>query len=100
MGEHKYWQYLSWSVADLVDRITELEQENQRLQGYGTTVERRPYRDGTLVLEYRRAKSGKLTGPYWTFRWREEGRPRSVYVGKTDEPERVLEEKLKERGRT
>jgi hypothetical protein len=64
-----------------------------------TVVERRDYRNGVLQLErraYRRKKDGKLTqrGPYWYFHFREGGRQRTVYVGKTNNPEAVVDEKL------
>jgi hypothetical protein len=62
-------------------------------------VERRDYQNGILQLErraYRRKKDGKLTqrGPYWYFHYREGGRQRTVYVGKTNNPEAVVDEKL------
>ena len=96
--KHRYWGYGYWSMADFVERSEELEDENRQLRGYGNTVERRQYRNGTLVLEYRRGKSGRLTGPYWSFRWREEDRQRSIYIGKTDDPEGALDRKLREKG--
>ncbi len=60
-------------------------------------VESRPHADGLLLLEKRifRPKTGgpiKVRGPYWTFRFNEDGKRRSLYIGKTDDPERVLEE--------
>jgi hypothetical protein len=64
-------------------------------------VERRDYRNGVLQLErraYRRKKDGKLTqrGPYWYFHFREGGRQRTLYIGKTDNPQTVVGEKLSE----
>jgi len=66
-----------------------------------TVVERRDYRNGVLQLEkraYRRKKDGGLTqqGPYWYFHFREGGRQKTMYVGKTDNPETVVDEKLSE----
>ena len=65
-----------------------------------TVVERRDYQNGVLQLEKRayRRKDGKLTqrGPYWYFHFREEGRQRTLYIGKTDNPETVVGEKLGE----
>ena len=57
-----------------------------------TVLERRDYRNGGLQLEgraYRRKKDGQLTerGPYWYFHYREGGRQRTLYIGKTDNPE-------------
>jgi hypothetical protein len=62
-----------------------------------TVVERRDYRNGILQLEqraYRRKKDGKLTqrGPYWYFHFREGGRQKTMYLGKTDDPEAKVEE--------
>jgi hypothetical protein len=63
-----------------------------------TVVERRDYHNGVLQLEKRtyRRKDGQLTqrGPYWYFHYREGGRQRTLYVGKTDNPEAVVGEKL------
>jgi hypothetical protein len=63
-----------------------------------TVLERREYRNGLLQLEgraYRRKKDGELTerGPYWYFHYREDGRQRTLYIGKTDNPEAVVDEK-------
>jgi hypothetical protein len=62
-----------------------------------TVVERRDYRNGVLQLEKRayRRKDGGLTqrGPYWYFHFREGGRQRTLYIGKSDNPETVVDEK-------
>ncbi len=60
-------------------------------------VEIRPYADGLLLLEHRvfTPKTGgpsKLRGPYWTFRYQENGKTKSIYIGKTNDPEAKLEE--------
>jgi hypothetical protein len=57
-----------------------------------TVVERRNYQNGVLQLErraYRHKKDGELTqrGPYWYFHFREGGRQKTMYLGKTDDPE-------------
>ena len=56
-----------------------------------TVVERRDYQNGVLQLERRayRRKDGGLTerGPYWYFHFREGGRQKTMYLGKTDDPE-------------
>ena len=62
-----------------------------------TVVERRDYQNGILQLErraYRRKKDGKLTqrGPYWYFHFREGGRQKTMYLGKTDNPEAKVDE--------
>ena len=103
------------SVDGIIASIAELdERELDRLQAaierrhislkkekkqQSTVLERREYRNGVLQLEgraYRRKKDGKLTerGPYWYFHYREGGSQRTLYVGKTDNPEAVVDEKL------
>ena len=65
-----------------------------------TVVERRNYGNGILQLEKRayRRKDAKLTerGPYWYFHFREGGKQRTLYIGKTNNPETVVDEKLSE----
>jgi hypothetical protein len=100
------------STDSLIDSIAEMnERELDRLQAaidrrrgalkkkQSTVLERREYRNGVLQLEgraYRRKKDGELTetGPYWYFHYREGGRQRTLYIGKTDNPEAVVDEKL------
>jgi len=98
------------SVDALIAIIAEMdEQELDRLQAaidhrrggskQSTVLERREHRNGILQLEgraYRRKKDGELTerGPYWYFHYREGGRQRTLYVGKTANPEAVVDEKL------
>jgi hypothetical protein len=62
-----------------------------------TVLERRNHRNGLLQLEgraYRRKRDGELTerGPYWYFHYREGGRQRTLYVGRTDNPEAKVDE--------
>ena len=98
------------SVAALIDSIAEMdEQELDRVQAaidqrrggsrQSTVLERREHRNGLLQLEgraYRRKKDGKLTerGPYWYFHYREGGKQRTLYIGNTNNPESVVDEKL------
>jgi hypothetical protein len=60
-------------------------------------VEGRPYGDGWLQLESRIYErndgSVSVRGPYWYFRYHEEGRQRKLYLGKTENPEAELEQK-------
>jgi hypothetical protein len=61
-----------------------------------TVLERREHRNGVLQLEgraYRRKKDGELTerGPYWYFHYREGGKQRTLYIGKPDNPEAVVD---------
>ena len=94
----------------LIDSIAEMdEQELDRIQAtidrrrgssrQSTVLERREYRNGLLQLEgraYRRKKDGELRerGPYWYFHYREGGKQRTLYIGKTDNPEAAVDEKL------
>jgi hypothetical protein len=98
------------SVDDIIDSIAEMdERELDQLQAaidrrLGTlkkkqsiVLERREYRNGVLQLEgraYKRKKDGELTerGPYWYFHYREGGRQRTLYIGKTDTPEAKVDE--------
>jgi hypothetical protein len=68
-----------------------------------TVVERRDHRNGVLQLERRayRRKDGGLTerGPYWYFHFREGGRQKTMYLGKTDDPEaKVVEVEVMTKG--
>ena len=60
-------------------------------------VEYRSYEDGLLQAERRRygRKDGAQTerGPYWYFKYHEGGRRRSIYLGKTEDPEAALQAK-------
>jgi hypothetical protein len=63
-------------------------------------VERRNYGNGVLQLERRayRRKDGGLTerGPYWYFHYRQGGKQYTLYIGKTESPETVVNQKLGE----
>ena len=86
------------------DQLNHLQQAiDRRRQQIGdrplsTVVERRDYQNGVLQLEKRayRRKDGGLTerGPYWYFHFREGGRQKTMYLGQTDNPEAVVDEKL------
>jgi len=100
------------SLDDVIESIAEMnERELDRLQAaidrrrrgslqekkQSTVLERRNYRNGVLQLEgrtYRRKKDGELTerGPYWYFHYRQGGRQRTLYIGKTDNPEAKVDE--------
>jgi hypothetical protein len=47
-----------------------------------TIIERRTYGSGVLQLEMRGG-----SGPYWYFHHRKDGKQKTVYIGKTEEPE-------------
>jgi hypothetical protein len=89
--------------AEELDRLQQAVGRRRRQLGdepVSTVVERRSYANGILQLERRayRRKDGTLTerGPYWYFHFREGGKQRTIYVGKTDDPEAVVDEKLGE----
>lgn len=64
--------------------------------GRSSVVERYDHRDGYLQLEYRfNRATGRRQGPYWSYRFWRDGRQRKIYLGKTDSPEELLEEKLR-----
>lgn len=77
--------------ADDLDRLqAALDRKRQRVSA-SSVVERRDHGNGILQLEYRaNPKTGKQRGPYWYYHYREDGKQRTLYVGKTDEPESKL----------
>lgn len=80
-----------------LERVRETVEARRGEQVQSNVVERRSQGGGLLQLEYRaNPKTGARRGPYWYFHWREDGKQRTVYVGKTDEPEKILREKLAE----
>jgi hypothetical protein len=99
-----------YSVDNIVASIAQMDQQQlDRLQDalddrrdelrkkQSPVLERREYRNGLLQLEgraYQRKKDGTLTqrGPYWYFHYREGGRQRTLYLGKTDNPEAKVDE--------
>ena len=80
--------------TDDLDRLQEaIERRRQRVSA-SSVVERRSHLDGILQLEYRaNPKTGTQRGPYWYFKWRENGRQRTMYLGATDDPEGKLAER-------
>jgi hypothetical protein len=101
------------SIDSIVASIAQMdEQELDRLQAaldrrrgilreedkkQSTVKERREHRNGVLQLEgraYQRKKDGQLRerGPYWYFHYREGGKQRTLYLGKTDNPEAKVDE--------
>ena len=84
--------------AEELDRLqAAIELRRRELSGDGTAqtsagpasavLERRPYGSGVLQLEMRDAN-----GPCWYFYLRKDGERKTVYVGRTDEPEVALAE--------
>src|SRR3712207_8762937 len=86
------------SAEELDQLQAALNRRRQQIGGgpLSTVVERRDYQNGVLQLERRayRRKDGGVTerGPYWYFHFREGGRQRTKYLGKTDDPEAKVEE--------
>ena len=97
-------------LSDIVEQISKTDGANlSRIQEaidarrrdlgqVSTVLERRDYSSGVLQLEARayRRKDGGLTerGPYWYYHYREGGRQRTIYVGKSEDPEGVVDSKL------
>jgi hypothetical protein len=79
-----------------LERVREAVERRREKLAQSTVVTRRSYGSGILQLEYRiNPKTGTQRGPYWYFHYREEGKQRTLYVGKTEDPEKVLTEKLR-----
>ena len=94
---------VEWMNPEQLDRLQEAIDRRRRQLGdepVSSVVERRNYGSGILQLERRayRRKDGRLTerGPYWYFHFREGGKQRTLYIGKTDDPETVVDGKLSE----
>jgi hypothetical protein len=83
---------------DRLQAALERRRDELKVQKKQSTVkERREHRNGVLQLEgraYRRKNDGELIErrPYWYFHYREGGRQRTLYLGKTDNPEAKLDE--------
>ena len=84
--------------AGELERVRAAVEAMSRRSGGSTVLERRSYRHGLLQLEVRtytrKDGSEARRGPYWYFHYREDGKQKTLYVGKTDEPETVVNEKL------
>ena len=77
-----------------LDRLQEAIDRRRQHASASTVVERRSYQDGILQLEYRvNPKTGTERGPYWYFHFREGSKQRTLYLGKTDNPEGKLAKK-------
>lgn len=76
-------------------QVREAVERRRETLAQSNLVERRSFGSGILQLEYRtNPKTGTTRGPYWYFHYREGGRQHTLYVGKTNEPEAVVREKL------
>ena len=80
--------------AEDLDRLQEAIDRRRQHASASTVVERRSYQEGILQLEYRaNPKTGTQRGPYWYYHFREGGKQRTLYLGKTDDPEGKVAEK-------
>jgi hypothetical protein len=82
-----------------LDRVrAAVEAVSRRASGGSTVLDRRSYRHGLLQLEERtytrKDGSEARRGPYWYFHYREGGRQHTLYIGRTEEPEAVVDRKL------
>jgi hypothetical protein len=78
----------------LKQRITTVRRENRK----GSTseaVEYVPHKDGHLQLTYHYTKKGTRRGPYWYFVYHEQGKQKSIYIGKcsVEEAKKRVDEK-------
>jgi hypothetical protein len=89
---------LSTLDAEELDRGRAAVESMSRRSGGSTVLERRSYRNGLLQSEVRTytRKDGTEVrrGPYWYFHYRQDAKQKTLYVGKTEEPERVVDSKL------
>ncbi len=78
-------------------RRRELGVAAEEAGGVSRVLEYRSHEDGTLQAEVRvrRRKDGseREHGPYWYFKHQEGGRRRSIYLGRTEDPEGALRAK-------
>jgi hypothetical protein len=78
-----------------LERLREAIDSRRERLAQSTVVERRSYGSGILQLELRaNPKTATTRGPYWYFHYREGGRQRTLYIGKTDDPEGTVAERL------
>ena len=84
--------------AELKRRLSEIDRDGEAERPPVSGVVRyKAHEDGYLQAETRTyiRKDGSTVerGPYWYFRYHEDGRQKKIYLGKTDEPEEALSEK-------
>jgi hypothetical protein len=79
-------------------RVRDAVEAVSRRSKASAVLERRSYRNGLLQLEVRtytrKDGSEAQRGPYWYFHYREGGKQKTLYIGKTEEPEALVDEKL------
>ena len=79
---------------DRLQRAIDQRRREFDQQPTSSVVEYRPHADGMLQLEKRIyvRKDGEVSerGPYWYFRYHYDGRQRTLYLRKTEDPEGKL----------
>jgi hypothetical protein len=89
---------LSTLDAEELNRVRAAVESMSRRSGDSTVLERRSYRNGLLQSEvrtYTRKDGTEIRrGPYWYFHYRQDAKQKTLYIGKTEEPERVVDSKL------
>jgi hypothetical protein len=71
-----------------IRRLVDHELSGRAEPSQSSVEEYVPYRDGYLQLEYRtNPKTGTQRGPYWYFRFHDNGKQRTLYIGSVDEEE-------------
>ena len=84
--------------AEELNRVRAAVESMSRRSGGSTVLERRSYRNGLLQSEvrtYTRKDGTEIRrGPYWYFHYRQDAKQKTLYIGKTEEPERVVDSKL------
>ncbi|AHY47304.1 Hypothetical Protein RradSPS_2021 [Rubrobacter radiotolerans] len=84
------------NLADLERLARAVERRIRTVRGRPVSgvLEYRPHADGTLQAEVRRyyRKDGQVKeqGPYWYFRYHEDGKQKKLYLGKTEDPAQEL----------
>jgi hypothetical protein len=84
--------------AEELNRVRAAVESMSRRSGDSTVLERRSYRNGLLQSEvrtYTRKDGTEIRrGPYWYFHYRQDAKQKTLYIGKSEEPERVVDSKL------
>jgi hypothetical protein len=87
-------EMLIMAEKTLKNKITAVRRQ-KRKGGTSEAVEYVPHRDGHLQLTYHYTKKGTRRGPYYYFVYHEQGRQKSIYIGKcsVEEAKKRVDEK-------
>jgi hypothetical protein len=87
-------EMLMLAEKKLKHRITVIRRE-KRKGSTSEAVEYVPYKDGHLQLTYHYTKKGTRRGPYYYFVYHEQGKQKSIYIGKcsVEEAKKRVDEK-------